>query len=194
VTIIIPSTCLPSAPPKDGRAKLWGGGLPIITDPFSIPFAPRLRRIYTDDSDIVLAALHSGRISWSGMQHARREGLDLKLVLLLVRDRDVGRYMGGQGASVEVLPGEVKEREGVDLGLEGLLREAAVAGRKKGRKEGKGRDVGGAGSSGVEGDSVVLSWLTSASWGNGHDGSGMEVVCAEWLPVSLPFLLVSSVC
>ena len=187
VTILIPSTCLPSAPPKDGRAKIWGGGLPPINEQLANPYAPRLRRIYTDDSDIVMCALHSGHISWIGTQRARTGGLDLKLVLSLLRDRDVGRYIGGQGALVESMPLEDKIREGVDLNLEELLKGPTAV--KNGNKEnGKGKDralILAAENEAVASMGVNLSWLMGASWGNGHDGSGIEVVSAEWISVSL---------
>ncbi|KAJ4000334.1 hypothetical protein F5050DRAFT_1563112, partial [Lentinula boryana] len=46
---------------------------------------PRRRRIYTDDSDIFLCALHSGWVSWSGARKAREEGKDLKVRLRIIR-------------------------------------------------------------------------------------------------------------
>ncbi|KAE9405386.1 hypothetical protein BT96DRAFT_812344, partial [Gymnopus androsaceus JB14] len=43
------------------------------------------RRIYTDDSDIFLCAIHSGWVSWSGAKKAREEGKDLKIRLRVIR-------------------------------------------------------------------------------------------------------------
>ncbi|KAH7874059.1 uncharacterized protein C8R40DRAFT_1048413, partial [Lentinula edodes] len=46
---------------------------------------PRRRRIYTDDSDIFVCALHAGWISWSSAKKAREEGKDLKVRLRIIR-------------------------------------------------------------------------------------------------------------
>ncbi|KAJ4473335.1 hypothetical protein C8J55DRAFT_433913, partial [Lentinula edodes] len=46
---------------------------------------PRRRRIYTDDSDIFVCALHAGWISWSSAKKARDEGKDLKVRLRIIR-------------------------------------------------------------------------------------------------------------
>ncbi|KAF9072826.1 hypothetical protein BDP27DRAFT_1143509, partial [Rhodocollybia butyracea] len=43
------------------------------------------RRIYTDDSDIFLCALHSGWVTWSGAKKAREEGRDMCVRLRVIR-------------------------------------------------------------------------------------------------------------
>ncbi|KAF9269195.1 hypothetical protein L218DRAFT_835536, partial [Marasmius fiardii PR-910] len=43
------------------------------------------RRIYTDDSDPFLCALHSGWITWSAAHRAKEMGKDLKVILRVIR-------------------------------------------------------------------------------------------------------------
>ena len=173
MTILVSSSYLPSTRPKDGRPRVWGGGTSDgqVQDRFSYyrytpPRPPR--RVYTDDSDIVLCALHSGRVTWSGIQRARAARLDLQLQLRVVRD--VGRYVGGPSAAANAdgrgyaVPGGEQD---VDLGLEKQLKKTGVKDRAI---------IGG-----------ELSWLQSASWESGHDGSGIEVLRAEWVSVRIFF-------
>lgn len=101
-----------------------------------------MRRVYTDDSDLFLCALHAGWVSWSATRQARREGKDLRLELRLTKEP---RYVGGLGARYVGTP------EGQD---------------------GLGDDDG--------------SSLLSAGWGNSHDGSGMEILNAEFVEVRIP--------
>ncbi|KAL0576504.1 hypothetical protein V5O48_005479 [Marasmius crinis-equi] len=49
------------------------------------PKRPRRRRIYTDDSDPFLCALHSGWITWSSAHRAKDRGKDLKITLRVIR-------------------------------------------------------------------------------------------------------------
>lgn len=215
VTIFIPSSYLPLHPPKNGRARIWGGGLPPTPpphDPLSFSYnrygqpthqgqqpqsyastshphrssfgsspstasapasqhvyARQPRRIYTDDSDMVFAALHAGRVTWSGMQRARRAGLDLKVVLCIVREGEGGRYVSGPPASVTA--GSGGSGNSVDVGLDDALRASGEAGKEKDRD-----------TYSAEGD-IDMEWLVSSAWGNGHDGSGFVILGAEWIPV-----------
>ena len=106
-----------------------------------------MRRVYTDDSDLFLCALHSGWVSWSAARKARREGRDLRIEVRLTRE---ARYIGGLGQA---------------------LRRPAERGVQEEAEE----DLG-------PGDDG--STLLSSGWGNGHDGAGLEVVKAEFVPVS----------
>lgn len=183
VTILVPAAYLPSTRQRDNRPRIWGGGTADRGIASGVPqdrysyyrFTPPQpsRRVYTDDSDLVLCALHTGRISWNGIQSARSAHLDLELRLRVLRD--VGHYVGGPGA---VVRGDARgyasssSEQELDLGLEKLL-------KSLGRTFNV-REVG-----------EEMSWLQSASWESGHDGSGIEVLGAEWVPVRTLHLTLS---
>ena len=153
--IYIPSGHLPSTPPR--RPRLWGGGLTAIEA--QRQHHPqhnsnhRPRRIYTDDSDLILCVVHSGFIRWSAIMKAKAERKDLKVEVGLVRVSGrglggalgVGRFIGGMG-----------ERywcgEGDGLGI-----------HSGGGEEDDGRG------------------LMSAGWGSEHDGSGIEILAAGFV-------------
>lgn len=114
-TIYIPSGFLPSSKLDRPVGKIWGGGLnppPGRVLTLSKPSKSkqklqvngfsrmrkgkqkedgrdekpqRRRRIYTDDSDLFLCALHSGFVTWSGTSKAKSDGMDLKLDVRLLR-------------------------------------------------------------------------------------------------------------
>ncbi|KAG9104289.1 hypothetical protein FRC06_003797 [Ceratobasidium sp. 370] len=88
---------------------------------------------YTDDSNVVLAAVHSGKTTWTDIRHARRSRQDVKIV--------VGVWAGG-----------------------------ANGGRNAARPKGGAWE-------GVPGGGQ----LHSSSWGNTHDGGGMEIVEVVWM-------------
>ncbi|KIP07127.1 hypothetical protein PHLGIDRAFT_89959, partial [Phlebiopsis gigantea 11061_1 CR5-6] len=140
------------------RPRIWGGALvpnfsPLFPAPQRIshlqggmPYGnPRphplemygTRRVYTDDSDLFLCALHSGWVSWTATRQARKEGKDLRLELRLSKE---ARFVGGLGAKFVGIP---------------------------------------EGQAGLTDDDG--STLLSAGWGNGHDGSGMEILRAEFV-------------
>ncbi|CAE7224392.1 unnamed protein product [Rhizoctonia solani] len=118
-TILVPSGFLPLQPavrvPRP-TIPLWGSA---VTG-------------YTDDSNLLLAAVHSGRTNWSDIRRARRLKHDAKIV--------IGVWVGG-----------------------------ANGGRNAVRPKG-GAWEGGQGS----------GQLYSSSWGNSHDGGGMEIVDVVW--------------
>lgn len=152
--IYIPSGHLPSAPPH--RPCLWGGGLTAIEVQHQHHHQHnsnhRPRRIYTDDSDLILCVVHSGFVRWSAIRKAKAEGKDLKVEVSLVRVSGrglggalgVGRFIGGTG-----------ERYWCGEG-DGL-------GTSTGAEEDDGRG------------------LMSAGWGSEHDGSGIEVLAAGFV-------------
>ncbi|KDQ26530.1 hypothetical protein PLEOSDRAFT_1043220, partial [Pleurotus ostreatus PC15] len=72
-TIIIPHGFIPLERPS--RPKIWGGGVLL----------GGTRRIYTDDSNLFLCALHSGWVTWSGGAAARKEGRDLKVEVRIIK-------------------------------------------------------------------------------------------------------------
>lgn len=117
------------------------------------------RRVYTDDSDLVLSALHSGFISWSAVRRAREARLDLALRLSL--HAAVGCYVGGPNLLMDDVHRREEDRELRSLTSKRV--DAYVGQAKSNERE-------------------VL--FESASWESGHDGSGMEVLSVEWLPVS----------
>ncbi|KAF9560088.1 hypothetical protein CPC08DRAFT_492123 [Agrocybe pediades] len=50
----------------------------------------RPRRVYTDDSDIFLCAVHSGWLTWSGARKARARGRDLRIEVRVLRCAGAG--------------------------------------------------------------------------------------------------------
>lgn len=86
VTILVPSAFLPASLSDPGSKRIWGG-VPDIDE----------RKIYTDDSDLVFAALHSGIISWE--KGIGASGRDLELILRLYPAPETGRFVGGPGAA-----------------------------------------------------------------------------------------------
>lgn len=121
------------------------------------------RRVYTDDSDVALCAVHAGWISWAAVRRARAVGLDLAVRLALFGG--VGRFVGGLGV-VALAGAQGVERRDVDRGLKQHLVQMVYRDREQEAR-----------------DRQAESVLESASWESGHDGSGMEVLGAEWLPV-----------
>ncbi|KAJ7509936.1 hypothetical protein B0H11DRAFT_1261755 [Mycena galericulata] len=81
--------------------------------------APDPRRLYTDDSHPLGAAVHAGRIRWSHIARARREGRDVRVEVRVVRV--LGKGKGGDEHSIW----------GAGAGKEG--RHGEVRGRKEGR-------------------------------------------------------------
>lgn len=120
-TILIPSPTLPTSRPRITR--LWGGAI-----------LPTRARVYTDDSDLVLCAVHAGWVTWSELRRERSAGRDLRLEVRMTRE---ARFMGTFGQRIDVVPPD---------------------------------DDG--------------SMLLSAGWGNGHDGSGIQVLDAKFVSVS----------
>ncbi|KAJ7504224.1 hypothetical protein B0H11DRAFT_508060 [Mycena galericulata] len=82
--------------------------------------APDPRRLYTDDSHPLGAAVHAGRIRWSHIARARREGRDVRVEVRVVRV--LGKGKGGDEYSVW----------GAGAGA-GAGRHGEVRGRKEGR-------------------------------------------------------------
>ncbi|CAE6417469.1 unnamed protein product [Rhizoctonia solani] len=119
-TILVPSGFLPLQPaariPRP-TLPLWGNATTG----------------YTDDSNLLLAAVHSGRTNWNDIRQARRHKSDAKII--------VGVWVGG-----------------------------ANGGRNAVRPKG-GAWEGGQGS----------GQLWSSSWGNSHDGGGMEIIQVIWI-------------
>ncbi|KZS94469.1 hypothetical protein SISNIDRAFT_44753 [Sistotremastrum niveocremeum HHB9708] len=86
-TLLIPANFLPTSNPPPNQLKLWGG-FPIYTQAPSPLYPPPLpRRIYTDDSDPVLCAIHSGLVT---LTDCRRQLKDLKLHVGIVYQSDLG--------------------------------------------------------------------------------------------------------
>ncbi|KAI0701510.1 hypothetical protein BC835DRAFT_1264767 [Cytidiella melzeri] len=156
-TILIPSGFLPTKRPQHPR--IWGGAsipsfIPLFATPhllnhiqsgmsyqFRKPHPAEIqgfRRVYTDDSDLFLCALHAGLVKWSTARAARKEGKDLKLEVRLTRE---ARYVGGFGSHF----------------VGGTQDEEDFTGEDDGRT------------------------LLSAGWGNSHDGSGVEILNAEFV-------------
>lgn len=156
-TIYVPCGFLPTK--LLPQPRIWGGALiPSFTPLFAtpqlvnhsqsgMPYQLRrphpleisgYRRVYTDDSDLFLCALHAGWVTWSAARGARREGRDLKLEVRLTRE---ARFVGSIGS--RWVDGSEGEEDPTDDGRS----------------------------------------LSSAGWGNSHDGSGLEILHAEFVKV-----------
>ena len=95
-------------------------------------------RIYTDDSDIIAAAVHAGRVRWSEVSEARRRGRDARVEVQVVPAAE--RYIGSIGIAPE--PGSGGDPD----------------------DDGRG--------------------FFSAGWGNGHEGTGIEILDVAFVKVS----------
>ena len=160
-TILIPSGFLPMRRPP--RPRIWGGALipalpavPPLSAFTAVPYrdsrphaheARGMRRVYTDDSDLFLCALHAGLLTWSETRRGKAEGKDLRVDVKITKEV---RFIGGFGSRCLHDPGFT-----------------------------------GGGGVGVYGNQDDGSSLLSASWGNSHDGAGIEVVSATWISVSV---------
>ncbi|TFY54340.1 hypothetical protein EVJ58_g8922 [Rhodofomes roseus] len=157
-TILIPSGFLPTHRPA--RPRIWGGAMipalpaiPPLSEFTSVPYrdsrphayeARGMRRVYTDDSDLFLCALHAGLLAWSETRRAKAEGKDLRMDVRITKE---ARFIGGFGSPYVNGPSFA--------GPEGV---------------------------GVYGSDDDGSSLLSAGWGNSHDGAGIEIVSANWVP------------
>ncbi|KAI0691785.1 hypothetical protein C8T65DRAFT_82035 [Cerioporus squamosus] len=134
-TIYVPSRFIPLTRPA--RPRIWGGALIPAVPPltgaqralcqqftpgnsqFGRPWPDEVRegrRVYTDDSDLFLCALHAGWVSWSAARRARREGRDLVMEVRLTRE---ARYIGGYGSPLRAREREQeRERGEEELGSE----------------------------------------------------------------------------
>lgn len=160
-TILMPSGFLPIRRPAHPR--IWGGALipalpavPPLSEFSAVPYrdsrphayeARGMRRVYTDDSDLFLCALHAGLLTWSETRRAKDEGKDLRIDVKITKEV---RFIGGFGSRCVNEPG-----------------------------------FPGGGGVGVYGNPNDGSSLLSASWGNSHDGAGIEIVSATWISVSV---------
>jgi hypothetical protein len=109
MTIIVPWGCLieelPSMANKSGGwrgLKIWGGGVIGGTPASMAQIGPSAtiggRRVYTDDSDLVLCVLHAGFVSVDVMRKAKEQKNDMKVEMRLSRE---GRFVGGFGAAYD---------------------------------------------------------------------------------------------
>jgi hypothetical protein len=116
-TLYVPALALPRIRPAHPR--VWGSGP------------------YTDDSDVISAAVHAGRVRWSEVWEARRRGRDARVEVQVVPAAE--RYFGNWGSAAD--PGGGDDRE----------------------DDGRG--------------------FTSAGWGNGHEGAGIEILDVAFVKV-----------
>ncbi|RPD57218.1 hypothetical protein L226DRAFT_536624 [Lentinus tigrinus ALCF2SS1-7] len=134
-TLYLPARFIPLTRPA--RPRIWGGALIPAVPPltgaqralcqqytpansqFGRPWPDEVRegrRVYTDDSDLFLCALHAGWVSWSAARRARREGRDLVMEVRLTRE---ARYIGGYGSPLRARDRErERERGEEELGSE----------------------------------------------------------------------------
>ncbi|KZT67324.1 hypothetical protein DAEQUDRAFT_673475 [Daedalea quercina L-15889] len=107
--ILIPCGFLPTHRPA--RPRIWGGALipalpaiPPLSEFAAVPYrdsrphpyeARGVRRVYTDDSDLFLCALHAGLLTWSETRRAKGEGRDLRVEVKITKE---ARFIGGFGS------------------------------------------------------------------------------------------------
>ena len=139
--VFLPARFLPLTRPA--RPRIWGGALipavPPLSGPqrqlcvqfsgahpqYGRPWPDEVRdgrRVYTDDSDMFLCALHAGWVSWSQARKARREGRDLKIEVRLTRE---ARFIGGFGSALKA---RERSEPVEDLGAEDDGRELLSSG------------------------------------------------------------------
>lgn len=206
-TILIPNGYIPREKPL--KPALWGGG--VIGRPISpqrrpslstkddkpeSPVRPRKRRIYTDDSDLFLCALHSGWLTWSGSARARDKGQDLRVEVRIIRCAGAGAgsvYAVGAGAhagkyapavnSVVATNGAYHKKNG--HGKSTVMRKEELVGRfigGWGEKCFVKKDTDTETEDETDNDEDNDGrGLVSAGWGSGHDGSAIEVLKAEFV-------------
>ncbi|KJA23500.1 hypothetical protein HYPSUDRAFT_137482, partial [Hypholoma sublateritium FD-334 SS-4] len=159
------------------------------------------RRVYTDDSDIFLCAVHSGWLTWSGARKARARGRDLRIDVRVIRcagasaaslfARGVG--VGGDGSSAKAAGDpEVVREEIVGRFVGGYGERCFNPLGQSGRIAGEEGDEFGLGLDGPDGEMLTFDdpeddgrTLVSAAWGTGHDGSAIEIVGVEFVEVHL---------
>lgn len=78
-TLYIPALALPQVRPA--HLRVWGHGP------------------YTDDSDVISAAVHAGRVRWSEVREASRHGRDARVEVQVVPAAE--RYFGTMGTGPE---------------------------------------------------------------------------------------------
>ncbi|KAJ3531546.1 hypothetical protein NMY22_g8110 [Coprinellus aureogranulatus] len=192
---LLPPLPDPSSTPSDTKVylnKLEDMGQTILRK-----YAPR--RIYTDDSDLALCAIHSGWVSWDGINEAKRQGRDLRIEVKVMRvaklgpdgqwsGRDIGKIVevrsygrDGKAKAVERerkeevvtrFPGGLGERCWSEKGDKGCveLGEAPASDGLRSRPMSDGRA------------------LMSAAWGTGHDGAAIEILSAGFVEVSVRYI------
>lgn len=153
------------------------------------------RRVYTDDSDIFLCAIHSGWLTWSGAKKARERGRDLRVEVRVIRCAGSGasnifaRGIGGLGQNKSVNEG----------GDPSMIREEMIGRFMGGFGEKCFNPLGRSGrmvreeldefeeeedAAGVDDPEDDGRALVSGAWGTGHDGSAIEIVGVEFVEVS----------
>lgn len=200
--ILIPNGYIPREKPP--TPHIWGGGVigrpinpqrrapptPNQAKPDS-PVRPKKRRIYTDDSDLFLCALHSGWLTWSASARARDTGKDVRIEVRIIRCAGTGAgsvFAVGAGA----FAGKYAPAENSVVSTVSPYRKNKITKLPVVRKEEiVGRFIGGWGEKcfirEFEGETDDEDndgrGLVSAGWGSGHDGSAIEVVNVELVEV-----------
>ena len=157
--------------------------------PAPAPSPRRRRRVYTDDSDLFLCALHSGWVTWTGAWAARAQGKDVRLDLRVLkcagapggarwlesvvgREDVVGRFLGGWGERCFNDAGRAqKSRRKQVENADGDREDNAEDEMSDGEDDGRG--------------------LVSAAWGTTHDGSAVEVLGVEFVEVGVKKKIIS---
>ena len=176
--------------------------------------ARKTRRVYTDDSDILLCAIHAGWITWSGAWRAKERGRDVKLDIRVIRVAGAGnRNIFARGVYGVTRPGSGHSMfgHGSDGGGDPPMIREEMIGRftggfgercfhvlgKMGRMVGEGV-VGAEGEEGMEDGESIGEYdyddpeddgrsLVSGGWGTGHDGSAIEIVNVQFVEVGCIF-------
>jgi hypothetical protein len=191
---------------EEGQAELkarrsaYLSSLESAGDTILRKYAPR--RIYTDDSDLALCAIHSGWVSWAGMKQAKTLGRDLQVEVRVIRvaklgvdsqwsDREIGKIShiypatGKDVQTGETVAGKQRVEEIVTRFVGGLGERCWLPKGQNGwveigestlQMDGRYPDM----DSGVMEDGRSLM---SAAWGTGHSGAAIEILAAKFVEV-----------
>lgn len=152
----------------------------------------KTRRVYTDDSDVFLCAIHAGWMTWSGAWKAKERGRDIRVDLRVIRvagagtnnifAKGVGGYDcgvydgGGVGGDPEMVREEMIGRFTGGFG-ERCFNEFGKFGRMVGEDEDEDEDFG------LDDPEDDGRSLVSGGWGSGHDGSAIEILNVQFVEV-----------
>lgn len=194
----------------DREMMMAPGQQPPPPPPPSYPFSQpqgQERRIYTDDSDLPTCAVHAGFVRWCDLAEGRRRGKDMKVLIRIVVPSSaavpasssigIGKYVGGEGARwrgwdlVNAVKGKERERERLAGREEGEVLEnedERVGGGRGRNNKNRGGDRR---RQEVREEEEEMEQdgrkVFSGGWGNGHDGSGIEILDVEFVPVRISF-------
>jgi hypothetical protein len=197
--------------PSTGPVRIWGGGLiQTILDshsgmligvrdesvmyptpapgPGSGEGKDGARRVYTDDSDVLLAAVHAGRVGWTQVRAAKARGEAVRVHVAVVGAPGQGsrsrrsRRGGGSGSGNGDTGGEMSDGGEEEMSIPTRMESEGGGGPVRKYIGGWGERLIGSERDDMEDDGRCV---LSAGWGNGHDGAGIEILGVEFVKVGI---------